>query len=126
MIFQPLRRLSQSLTEFRGVYPDAPLLSFHVFLTITINQGIRTQELVDMLGSTQSTISRHQQILQDGFGLIELVVNPDDRRSRLSYLTMKGRLLAVGLARICDPSTEVSVADFDAQREKNGGGLQMT
>jgi DNA-binding MarR family transcriptional regulator len=133
MIFQPLRRLTLAVAEFRAIYPDAPLLSFHVFLTIALNQGIKTQDLVSMLGTSQSTIGRHQQLLstwtwQDkkaGLDLIVVIPNPDDRRGRLSYLTVKGRMMACSLLRICDPESEVALADFIVPQPQTDGANEM-
>lgn len=116
----PLGRLSAAIDEFRSLYPDAPILSFQVFLMIATHQGISSPELIRQLNVSQSSISRHLMILstwtwQDkrpGLDLIETVEDAMDRRTKISILTAKGRALACSLIRILEPDSDIHPMDF--------------
>lgn len=118
---QSLKRLDQAVEEFRGLYPDAPILSFQVFLTVALEQGINASELNRRLGSSSSALSRHLKVLSawrwndksPGLDLITILEDPNDARGRIAVLTPKGRLLACKLVRILEPWSEVTAADFD-------------
>lgn len=120
MPFTGLQRINLALEEFRGLYPDAPVLSFQVFVSIATNQGVTSTDLKRRIGTSQSAISRHQLLLstwtwqgtRPSLDLIEVKEDPADRRNKCSFLTPKGRLLACSLMRIMDPTIDITSVDF--------------
>jgi len=117
--FEHLNKMSLAIDEFRSHFPDAPLLTFQIFLEVATSQGIGATELKRRSGASQSAISRHLLLLstwtwqgkRPGLNLIEQYDTPNSRRKTV-FLTNKGRLLACQLLRILDPGTEVTPGDF--------------
>jgi DNA-binding MarR family transcriptional regulator len=91
--------LERALGRFRDLHPDMTALQLAVFLVIAKagEEGISQSALYRYLDTTDSTVSRTLAILSDIGGrkvapldLIEIKVNPLDRRERLITLTRKG------------------------------------
>ncbi|HET6569248.1 MAG TPA: MarR family transcriptional regulator [Rhodothermales bacterium] len=100
-----------SLERARRRIPGASALS--VLQKIGEQEKVNPSQIATELDVHQSTITRHVQSLEEG-GLVNVIANPDDRRSCTLTLTEKGRnelkrLTQVGLDRFA-----AFVADWDA------------
>lgn len=105
-----LRALTRAMSEFRKLYADIPVTTVEVFLAVAVNSGISSKDLRDRVGASQSAVSRHLALLGEyswrggeGMDLIEIVEDPEDRRSKLAFLKPKGQTLAIRLSAILDP-----------------------
>lgn len=99
-------QLFRALQRFRDLHPDVTALQVQVFLLVAETPGIPQSDLYKSLGVSDSAASRIIAILSDiggrhteGFKLIEVQVNPHDRRERRINLTTKGQRLADDVAR---------------------------
>lgn len=105
-----IKRMRRALDTFRTMYADIPATSVEVFLQVAIAPGISSKDLVSRVGVSQSAISRHLALLGDydwkggdGLGLIDLIEDPVDRRTKVAFLKPKGQALAAKLVTILDP-----------------------
>lgn len=99
-------QLLGALTRLRDLHPDMTLLQSLFFLAVGNEPGITQRELYDRIESNDSVASRTIAILSDignrnteALGLVEMRVNPKDRRERQLYLTPKGRRLLEDIQR---------------------------
>lgn len=99
-------QLFRALQRFRDLRPEITALQVQVFLLVAERPGIPQSDLYKALGVSDSAASRIIAILSDiggryteGFKLIEVSVNPNDRRERTIGLTTKGQRLAEDMAR---------------------------
>ncbi|TMV08681.1 winged helix-turn-helix transcriptional regulator [Ruegeria sediminis] len=88
-------------SKLRDIDENMPLQQALVFLWAALNEGKTQVDLrrdLDMLSSTASrnlaALSKVHRLGKPGLNLIEWVENPEDRRAKLIYLTVKGRQLA--------------------------------
>lgn len=88
------------LRRLRDLHPDMTVLQAMALFAVAYTPGITQRALYDYLGTTDSTASRTVAILSDIGGrateplnLIEMRVNPNDRRERQTYLTPLGQRL---------------------------------
>lgn len=100
-----------SLERARRRMPGASAL--FVLQKIGEQEKVNPSQIAAELGVHQSTITRHVQSLEED-GLVNVIANPDDRRSCTLTLTEQGRselqrLTQVGLDRFT-----TFVADWDA------------
>ena len=95
-------KIAQLVALMREDAPELPLQTLHVFLTISQDEGIGAQEIMNRLGMPRSSTSRNLNQLADGFGAngsnsplnwLEWRLSPTDARSKVYYLTAKGREL---------------------------------
>jgi DNA-binding MarR family transcriptional regulator len=104
------RKMQRACQTIRKLYPDMPVTSVSVFLDVVLQPGISSRELMQNTGISQSAVSRHMSILgpynwrgEEGLKLIESIEDPEDRRQKISFLTAKGRQLAIDLFSIMEP-----------------------
>ena len=114
-----LSRMATVVSEFRTIYPEVTASTVEVFLAVAVTPAQTSADLVKRIGVSQSAVSRHLSILGEyswrggeGLDLITLVDDPRDRRGKLAFLSLKGRQMAVRLARILDPEVIATPADF--------------
>ena len=105
-----LRKLTSVMAQVRSIYADIPATTIQLFLVVATNPGVNSKDLHKKVGGSPSAISRHLSLLGDytirgevGLQLVESIEDPEDRRNKLTFLTLKGRQLAVNLMRIMVP-----------------------
>lgn len=87
----------------RAVYVDMTLSQAQTFLAVAENKHLTQTTLSDMLGLSSSAVSRNIYVLStgsrrvEGLGLINVDLDPHDRRYRVVTLTPKGRSLVQSL-----------------------------
>ncbi|MFZ3584692.1 hypothetical protein ACOI1H_21425 [Loktanella sp. DJP18] len=106
-----IHALSNALEIFRQIYPDIPATTIMVFLQVVIRPGISSRDTAEAIGSSQSAISRHFSMLgeytwrgEEGWGLVDLIEEPTNRRMKVAFLTSKGQALAEKIAVAIDPT----------------------
>ncbi|GGX91321.1 hypothetical protein GCM10007160_18530 [Litchfieldella qijiaojingensis] len=99
-----MMRVCQILEEFRQIYPDMQTQTAVFFVTIAMNPGITMKELMERTGTVQSTCSRNVSLLSEwlkhnkpGYGLVQAMEDPVERRRKIVKLTPKGERLAAQL-----------------------------
>lgn len=123
--FLVLRQMSAAIDEVRSLYADVPATTVQVFLLVAANPGISSKQLLQRAQGSQSAISRHLALLSEyswrggeGMDLVETVEDPEDRRNKIAFLKPKGKLLAVKLTRILNPTgPEPDPASFPTAAE---------
>lgn len=97
---RPLERLLRIFEEVREINPEMPAHTVLAFLMIGsfMPEGITQHELGRSLGLSASVTQRNVSYLADwrgpevpGYGLVESVMLPTDKRHRLLKLTKKGK-----------------------------------
>jgi DNA-binding MarR family transcriptional regulator len=101
-----LKALLTALEPFRELKSTMPLQYVATFLLVATDEGKSVTEYANKAGLTQSVMTRHlldmgefNRYREEGFNLIEQVIDPMDRRSHLARLTVKGRGLVARLGR---------------------------
>ena len=98
-----LTAFNNALAELEEIYQDMTMMQIRVFITIAIHQPITATELTASLSSSGPTVCRCVKLLSigesnrrkaNGLGLIEFVVDPQDKRRQILTLNQSGRLLA--------------------------------
>lgn len=82
--------------------PGLTLTQFLVFLTVADEEGLRMNDLGARIQESQATVSRsvgilaagHRGSAKPGYGLLELLRDPEDGRGRRAALSDAGRRLA--------------------------------
>ena len=126
-----IKRMTKALNVFRALYADIPTTTVDVFLQVAIRPGISSKELLDRVGASQSAISRHLAMLGDyswrgneGLGLVDLIEDPTNRRTKVAFLKPKGQALAAKLVAILDPDGDspegYETADEYVKRVRGG------
>ena len=94
------RALIKALGRLRDRHSDMTLQQAMSFFLVAEKPGITQRELYEALGTNDSVASRTVAILSDvgsrntpGLDLVEMRINPEDRRERILRLTPKGRRL---------------------------------
>jgi DNA-binding MarR family transcriptional regulator len=92
-----ITRFLGAVELFRSLDQEIPGQTIVAFLTIASHPGITVSELGDRLGMAHSTASRQVFTLskvktfnQPGYGLVESIENPRNRRERNIHLTSQG------------------------------------
>lgn len=90
--------LVKALGRLRDRHADMTLQQAMTFFLVAQNPGITQRALYEALGTNDSVASRTVAILSDvgsrntpGLDLVEMKINPQDRRERVLRLTPKGR-----------------------------------
>jgi DNA-binding MarR family transcriptional regulator len=94
-------RLIEAMRLLRQHHPDMTALQAMFLFQVAATPGITQRVMSDILDTPNSgNATRTIAILSDiggrtvkGLGLVEMRINPEDRRERLHYLTAKGRRL---------------------------------
>lgn len=96
-----LRELFERLEVFRELRSEMPMQTASVFLAIAMKPGLLQRDLPDMLGLSQSSVSRNVHALstsdrhgKPGLGLVTQRVGPMGAKSPVLYLTKAGKQLA--------------------------------
>jgi DNA-binding MarR family transcriptional regulator len=98
--FDPWLRIRQTM----------PIQYLRTFLAVAMDEGKGVSDYQEVLRVPQSVMSRHLLDLGErdrtgvpgsGYGLIEIQMDPDDRRRHVATLTAKGRKLARDLHKLC-------------------------
>lgn len=98
--------LSGALGRLRDLHPDMTIMQAQFLLSIAAQPGITQRELYDHIESNDSVASRTIAILSDignrntePLHLIEVRLNPKDRREKNLHLTTKGARLVADLRK---------------------------
>ncbi|MBB4576610.1 helix-turn-helix domain-containing protein [Rhizobium lentis] len=90
----------QFIEKFRELFPDIPMQTISVFLIIAMKPGISQRELLKLMGTSQSGVSRNVMALADvnrhgkpGLGLIVQLRDPFDARQISLGLSPTGKLI---------------------------------
>lgn len=96
-----LRELYDRLEVFRELRSEMPMQMASVFLAIAMKPGLLQCDLPDMLGLSQSSVSRNVHALSNcdrhgklGLGLVAQRVGPMGAKSPTLHLTKAGKVLA--------------------------------
>jgi Transcriptional regulators len=112
-----LVQLSRCLSLLQTMNRSMTLEQAQVFLMIALDEGKPQSDYTEMTGLAQGTMSRiftdlsayrrtrkgaveGQYVRTEGYGLIELRVNPNEMRQKLAFLTPKGRAIVRRLAKL--------------------------
>ncbi|HMU49891.1 MAG TPA: MarR family winged helix-turn-helix transcriptional regulator [Geminicoccaceae bacterium] len=95
---EALRRLDNALSVFSEVQWTMPLQVAHALVRLTLNQGSSLVELAKIADQPMSNMSRHMLDLQEtnrrlepGLDLVEVNIDPNERRRKQYWLTPKGQ-----------------------------------
>ncbi len=92
---------------FRELHPRIELQMIQLFLLVAHRPGKTQKEYGELVGLSQSSVSRNfsalSNLTEDGFGLLSLKDNPLDRRLMLVTLTAKGHELLRKIKAIGTP-----------------------
>ena len=90
-----------------------PIQMAHAFLLIMARPGITMSQLAELAGISQSSCSRNVAALgkwhrlnKPGYGLVEAVEDPTERRRKAMFLTPKGRKVARRVVAAIDPEAQ--------------------
>lgn len=90
----------QLIEKFRELFPDIPMQTISVFLIIAMKPGISQRELLKLMGTSQSGVSRNVMALANvnrhgkpGLGLIVQLRDPFDARQISLGLSPTGKML---------------------------------
>lgn len=92
------------MRKLQEIDPEFPLQYSICLAEIAMNEGLSLTQLADKTGLSLSTISRIVGALSDyrqnnqPYGLVKLVVSPEERRRKELYLTDKGIKLLKGIS----------------------------
>jgi len=85
------------LSVFRTLHPRIEAQMISVFLTIAMYEGKTQNQIAEMVGISQSSVSRNISALANFNGialdLVSMRENPDDRRLKEVRLTAKGKMV---------------------------------
>jgi MarR family transcriptional regulator, transcriptional regulator for hemolysin len=83
------RHSDQVLSEQLGI----GIAQYKIMTILQWRSDIRQRDIAKMLGQTEASISRQIKLMQDS-GLLEVRINPSNRREHQTMLTYKGSRLA--------------------------------
>ncbi|WP_085857734.1 MarR family winged helix-turn-helix transcriptional regulator [Rhizobium sp. TAL182] len=102
-----LIKVFRFVEKLRELFPDVPIQTISVFLIIAMKPGISQRELLKLMGTSQSGVSRNVMALADvnrhgkpGLGLIAQLRDPFDSRQVGLRLTPAGVALAKRVAAL--------------------------
>ncbi|MBB2681894.1 UNVERIFIED_ORG: DNA-binding MarR family transcriptional regulator [Rhizobium esperanzae] len=102
-----LIKVFRFVEKLRELFPDIPIQTISVFLIIAMKPGISQRELLKLMGTSQSGVSRNVMALADvnrhgkpGLGLIAQLRDPFDSRQVELRLTPAGVALAKRVAAL--------------------------
>ena len=91
------QRLIAVVEHFRQLNPQIPLQTVATFLLVAEEPGITFSKLREKLNVSLSSVSRNVYTLsdlgkpgRDGYGLVEIGVNPANRREKTALLSARG------------------------------------
>lgn len=107
------RRLNVLLAEKgTGITTD----QFRLLTMLWKEDGIIQQQLAAMLGRDRASVTRMADILEED-GIITRILDKNDRRIKLIYLTKKGRELEAAAAACAQQSLYEMTKDFSEAEE---------
>lgn len=88
----------RTLDPFKNLRGTMPLQYVTAFLLVAIDEGHNVTEYARRAGISQSLMTRHLSDLgtvnryhEEGFGLVDHVEDPQDRRNKMIHLSAKGK-----------------------------------
>jgi DNA-binding MarR family transcriptional regulator len=104
-----LLTLMQAIEPWRNIRQTMPLQYVYTFLLVAAYPGRSVQELADLAGVGQTTMSRHlldlgprNRHMEPGWGLVSIEAEYTDLRRHLVNLTPRGKALSRQLAEIME------------------------
>lgn len=101
-----LRDFVTAVETFKAIRSTMPLQYVTSFLLVAMEEGLSVTEYARRAGVTQNLMTRHLLDLgpenrhhEPGYGLVVQTVDPNDRRSNLTYLTPKGNGVLAQIVR---------------------------
>lgn len=95
-----LTEIYRLLESFRELRPEMPMQMASVFLVVAMRPGVQQCDLPDIIGVSQSSISRNVTALTSrtrhgspGLNLIKRSLDPEGGRSPVIHLTAAGKQL---------------------------------
>ena len=96
-----LRDLFRSIEVFRELNAEMPMQTASMFLMVAMKPGVHQRDLPDLLGLSQSSISRNLQVLgnanrqgKPGLGLVEQRIGSLGGKTPELHLTQAGKAMA--------------------------------
>jgi len=100
-----LRRLAEAIETLRSLCPEMQMQTALTLIYTALHDGLSMQELVNLIGVSQAAISRNVATLGqgirpgvEGYGLLRAEEDPYNRRSKLVFLTDKGKIFCKDIA----------------------------
>jgi DNA-binding MarR family transcriptional regulator len=104
----------QTMEPWRDMQRDMPLQYVYSFILVCLYEGRGVQELADLAGVPQETMSRHLDDIGDrnrrfepGFGLVEKHLSRNNMSKKSVLLTAKGKNLSRKLAETLERIREL-------------------
>lgn len=126
-----LTTMNNILAILRELDEDMPIQQAHLFITVAMRPGITAQQASEVTGISQSSTSRNVKALGEvhrlnkpGLDLIEGVSDPNDSRSKLLFLTIKGRAIARQIISQIDPTADVSDYSLPTAKDWQRGAFR--
>jgi DNA-binding MarR family transcriptional regulator len=95
-----LLKALEIINALRVIHPEMPMQMASVFIVIAMQPGIYQRDLPEIIGISQSSVSRNVTALTkmtrhgtQGLGLVVRRHDPEDGRGYELYLSKAGRLL---------------------------------
>ena len=95
---QAVGRLMATLSAIREIDEELPTQTAQCLIAVALQPGLTMADLGDRVGLSQASCSRNMASLgpwhrlgKPGFGLVETIEDPVDRRRKIMFLTQKGR-----------------------------------
>lgn len=102
-----LLKAFEVINALRVIHPEMPMQMASVFIVIAMQPGIYQRDLPEIIGISQSSVSRNVTALtkktrhgKPGLGLIVRRHDPEDGRGYELHLSKAGRALAEQLAAL--------------------------
>jgi DNA-binding MarR family transcriptional regulator len=103
-----LNKMLSLIKAFRDVDPEFPIQQAETLLWIALRPGVSVQELCNLTGMAQSSVSRNVAALghihrkgEPGYDMIDAQKDPQNPRRLIMFLTQKGRaFVAQTMAKI--------------------------
>lgn len=102
-----LERLLSAIDVFADLDKDMPLQMLRMFLLVCLHEGEGATALAKRAEVADTVASRHltdmgplNRYKEEGYKIVDVSVNPLNRRERPATLTIRGRSFAQKLARV--------------------------
>ncbi len=102
-----LTEIYRLLESFRELRPEMPMQMASVFLVVAMRPGVQQCDLPDIIGVSQSSVSRNVTALTSrtrhgspGLNLIKRSLDPEGGRSPIIHLTAAGKQLTERLLNL--------------------------